>query len=92
MHLGDWEPGSTPLLAVNGWREDVGIDDGFASFVVRGFDPAKSRSKCEARWLVQQSGDEFQLRAGDTIVVSAGPRPVGRFLIEWVDPAESAPD
>jgi hypothetical protein len=43
------------VYAAGGWRDDVGPDAGLASFVLRGFDPARPRSSAEARWLFAQT-------------------------------------
>jgi hypothetical protein len=61
-----------PVYATISWREKVGPDTGLASFVLRGFDPARQRSSAEGRWLVRQSASEFQVDAGEVIVVAEG--------------------
>jgi hypothetical protein len=70
--------------AATDWRQDVG-PDGIASFVLRGFDRTKRRSRAEARWLVPQAADEFIVNPGDVIVVSEGVQPVAHFFVDSVD-------
>lgn len=74
-----------PVYATVGWRDSIGPDKGLASFVLRDFDPAQQRSSADARWLFQQAGVEFEVTAGDVIVVAEGLRPVARFYVGQVD-------
>jgi hypothetical protein len=79
-----------PIYAATGHRSGVLLDDGLASFVLRGFDPAKRRSRADGRWLVPEVA-RFAVTPGDTVVVTEGRRPVALFRVDTVDDREIEP-
>jgi hypothetical protein len=79
------KPPVGPTYAVTGHRSDVALDAGLASFVLRGFDPTKSRSRADGRWLFPEVAGEFAIKPGVTVVVTEGRRPVAFFHIDAVD-------
>lgn len=78
--------GQWPYYAANGWLPPLSAaGDGLRSFLLRGFVSGQWRSPAEARWLVELE-DYPEVVAGSVLVVSEGPRPVGFFFVDQVDP------
>jgi hypothetical protein len=60
------------------------VDEGLASFVLRGFQPGAWRSTAQARWLVPENIGDQGVKTGTVVVVTEGPRVVGYFHVEEV--------
>lgn len=60
------------------------VDDGSASFVLRGWDPALWRSPAEGRWLIVANEGDQLVTPGTIVVITEGARPVASFRVEEV--------
>ena len=60
------------------------IEDGMASFVLRGWNPARWQSPAEGRWLVVENEGAQLVTAGTVVVVCEGARPVATFRIDEI--------
>jgi hypothetical protein len=70
--------------AVTAFVPPHGLDNGLASFVLRGFRHDEWRSPAEGRWLVVENDSEQLVEPGSVVVVTEGPRPVAYFHVERV--------
>jgi hypothetical protein len=75
-----------PYYAATGWLPPLSAGNGLRSLVLRGFASGHWRSAAEAQWLVDVEGYPSVV-SGSVLVVSEGPRPVGFFLADQVDPS-----
>jgi hypothetical protein len=70
--------------AATGFVPPHDVDNGLASFVLRGFRHGDWRSPAEGRWLVVENDGEQQVQPGSVVVVTEGPRSVAYFHVERV--------
>jgi hypothetical protein len=62
------------------------IEEGVASFVLRGWDPTRHRSPAEASWLMAEPVPARSVEAGTVVWVTEGTRLVALFVVDEVRP------
>jgi hypothetical protein len=67
--------------AVTAFVPPHAVENGLASFVLRGFQHGEWRSLAEGRWLVVENDAEQLVEPGSVVVVTEGPRPVAYFHV-----------
>lgn len=60
------------------------LQNGAASFVLRGWDPQLRRSPAEGKWLLVENGAAQTVVPGSVVVVSVGARPSALFFVHSV--------
>ncbi|HMJ76918.1 MAG TPA: hypothetical protein VK507_13155 [Iamia sp.] len=77
-----------PHLAVTGFVPPHTVDDGLASFVLKGWDPTAWRSPAEGMWLLVEAEGAQRVRAGSVVHVTEGRRTVALFLVDRIRDGE----
>ena len=65
------------------------VGNGSASFVLRGWDPERWRSRAEGRWLLVENGGDHLVVPGSVVIITEGSRPVASFRVDEFLPYES---
>lgn len=78
----DWD------YAVTAFVPPRTLDNGLASFVLRGFKTGHWRSPAEGRWLIVENGGAQAVHPGSVVVVTEGRRTVAYFHVHVVRHAE----
>ena len=74
----------TPDYAATGFVRPLTVETGLASIVVRAADATATESHADAGWLVTDLDYPKVVEAGDVIVITEGPKPVGFFYVDSV--------
>jgi hypothetical protein len=62
--------------------------DGSASFVLRGWDPARWRSLAEGRWLLVPNEGGQRIVPGTVVIITEGSRTVAFFRVDAIHPSD----
>lgn len=60
------------------------VENGSASFVLRGWDPARWQSAAEGRWLLAENRGVHRIVPGSVVIVTEGARAVAQFTVHHV--------
>jgi hypothetical protein len=59
-----------------------------ASFVLRGWDPNRWRSRAEGKWLIVENGGDQTVTPGTVILIAEGARASAIFLVDTVQASD----